>query len=47
VTLVTPGQAGDSPMLLPLLAELRVARPVGRPRTRPDKIGREEGSGDN
>jgi transposase len=38
VTLVTPGQAGDSPMLLPLLTELRIARPVGRPRTRPDRI---------
>lgn len=38
VTLITPGQAGDSPMLLPLLGELRVARPVGRPRTRPDKL---------
>lgn len=38
VTLVTPGQAGDSPTLLPLLAELRVARPVGRPRTRPDRV---------
>ena len=38
VTLITPGQAGDSPMLLPLLAELRVARPVGRPRTRPEKL---------
>lgn len=38
MTVVTPGQAGDSPMLLPLLAELRVARPVGRPRTRPDRI---------
>lgn len=25
-------------MLLPLLAGLRVARPVGRPRTRPDKL---------
>ena len=38
VTLITPGQAGDSPMLLPLLAELRVVRPVGRPRTRPDRV---------
>ena len=38
MTLITPGQAGDSPMLLPLLAELRVARPVGRPRTRPEKL---------
>lgn len=38
VTAVTPGRSGDSPMLLPLLSELRVARPVGRPRTRPDRI---------
>jgi hypothetical protein len=38
VTLVTPGQAGDSPMLLPLLAELRVVRPVGWRRTRPDRV---------
>lgn len=35
---VTAGQAGDSPMLLPLLAELHVVRPVGRPRTRPDAV---------
>lgn len=33
---VSPGQAGDSPALLPMLAELRVARRgPGRPRTRP------------
>ncbi|MCT1879328.1 IS5 family transposase [Kocuria rhizophila] len=38
VTLLTPGQAGDSPMLLPLLNELRVARASGRPRTRPDAL---------
>ena len=38
VTAVTPGQSGDSPMLLPLLSELRVARPVDRPRTRPDRF---------
>jgi transposase len=35
VTLITPGQAGDSPMFLPLMAHLRVSRDVGRPRTRP------------
>jgi transposase len=35
VTLITPGQAGDSPMFLPLMAHLRVGRDVGRPRTRP------------
>lgn len=38
VVLLTPGQAGDSPMFLPLMARLRVARPVGRPRTRPDAV---------
>ncbi|MDK7330478.1 transposase, partial [Micrococcus luteus] len=38
VSLITPGQAGDSPMLLPLLAQLRVTRPVGRPRTRPEAV---------
>ena len=38
VSLITPGQAGDSPMLLPLLGRLRVARPVGRPRTRPEAV---------
>jgi len=38
VIAVTPGQAGDSPMLLPLLEHLRVTRPVGRPRTRPDAV---------
>jgi transposase len=38
VILLTPGQAGDAPMMLPLLAELRVPRLCGRPRTRPDKV---------
>jgi hypothetical protein len=38
VKLITPGQAGDSPMLLPLLGDLRVARPVGRPRIRLDGV---------
>ncbi len=38
VIAVTAGQAGDSPMLLPLLADLRVQRPLGRPRTRPDTL---------
>lgn len=38
VIAVSAGQAGDSPMLLPLLADLRVGRPVGRPRTRPEKV---------
>lgn len=38
VTMITPGQSGDSPMLIPLLDQLRVGRPVGRPRTRPDAL---------
>jgi transposase len=38
VIAVGPGQAGDAPALLPLLAQLRVARPLGRPRTRPERL---------
>ncbi|MEU8225826.1 transposase, partial [Kribbella sp. NPDC048915] len=38
VIAVTAGQANDAPALLPLLAQLRVARPLGRPRTRPDRL---------
>ncbi len=38
VIAITAGQAGDSPMMLPLLAELRVGQPIGRPRTRPDAV---------
>jgi transposase len=39
VVMVSPGQAGDSPALLPMLAELRVARRgPGRPRTTPDLL---------
>ncbi len=38
ITLITPGQAGDSPMLLPLPEQLRVGRQIGRPRTRPDAV---------
>lgn len=39
VILVGPGQAGDSPMLGPLLACLHVPRlGPGRPRTRPDAL---------
>jgi putative transposase len=39
VIAVTPGQAGDSPMLPPLLALLAVPRlGPGRPRTRPDAL---------
>ena len=38
VTLIYPGQAGFSPMFLPLMAQLRVGRETGRPRTRPDAV---------
>jgi transposase len=38
VTLITPGQAGDSPMFLPLMAHLRIGRNIGRARTRPDTV---------
>ena len=37
--LLTAGQAGDNPQLLPLLDEVSVARPgPGRPRQRPDRV---------
>ncbi|WP_405891710.1 IS5 family transposase [Streptomyces sp. NBC_00133] len=37
--LVTPGQWGDSPQLIPVLERIRVPRPGGgRPRTRPDHL---------
>jgi transposase len=36
---LTPGQAGDNPQLLPLLQEISVARTgPGRPRQRPDRV---------
>lgn len=38
VILLSPGQAVDAPMMLPLLAQLRVQRRLGRPRTRPEKV---------
>ncbi|KXO95960.1 IS5 family transposase, partial [Tsukamurella pseudospumae] len=38
VTLLTAGQAGDSPMFLPLMNLLRVGRTRGRPRTRPNAV---------
>ena len=39
VIALTPGQAGDSPMLEPLLSHLAVKRlGPGRPRTRPDAL---------
>ncbi len=37
--LLTAGQAGDNPQLLPLLDSVSVARPgSGRPRKRPDRV---------
>jgi transposase len=37
--LVTAGQRGDSPQFVPVLQQIRVARPGGgRPRTRPDRV---------
>jgi transposase len=37
--LLTAGQAGDNPQLLPLLDEVSVARPgPGRPRRRPERV---------
>jgi putative transposase len=38
VIAIAPGQAGDAPAALPLLSQLRVPRPLGRPRTRPDRL---------
>lgn len=39
VIALTPGQAGDSPMLKPLLSQLTVKRlGPGRPRSRPDAV---------
>ncbi|MGW1501188.1 IS5 family transposase [Streptomyces mirabilis] len=38
--LVTPGQWGDNPQLIPVLERIRVQRPGGgHPRTRPDHLG--------
>jgi transposase len=37
--LLTPGQAGDNPQLVPLLDTIRIPRPArGRPRKRPDHL---------
>lgn len=35
---LTAGQAVDNPQLIPVLEEVRVCGPVGRPRTRPDAV---------
>jgi len=38
--LITPGQWGDAPQMIPVLDRIRVPRPGGgRPRTRPDHLG--------
>lgn len=39
-TLITPGQAADTRQLIPLLEQVRVARPggIGRPRSRPESV---------
>ncbi|MGA5063946.1 IS5 family transposase [Streptomyces exfoliatus] len=38
--LITPGQWGDAPQLIPVMERVRVARPGGgHPRTRPDHLG--------
>ncbi|MFJ4525556.1 IS5 family transposase [Streptomyces sp. NPDC088810] len=38
--LITPGQWGDAPQLIPVMERIRVGRPGGgRPRTRPDHLG--------
>ncbi|MGW6412970.1 IS5 family transposase, partial [Streptomyces vinaceus] len=36
--ILTAGQAADSPQFIPVLKELRVRGPVGRPRTRPGAV---------
>lgn len=42
MTLLSAGQAGDSPMFLPLMRHLRVGRGTGRPRTRADAVRRDK-----
>ncbi|MEY9988314.1 transposase [Streptomyces sp. V4I8] len=36
--MLTAGQAADSPQFIPVLKQLRVRGPVGRPRTRPEAV---------
>ncbi|WP_203237581.1 IS5 family transposase [Streptomyces sp. CdTB01] len=38
VFILTAGQAGDAPAFSDVMARLRVPRPLGRPRTRPDLV---------
>ncbi|SFN69639.1 Transposase [Streptomyces sp. cf124] len=41
--LITPGQWGDAPQLIPVMERIRVGRlGGGRPRTRPDHLGGDE-----
>jgi len=40
---LTPGQAGDAPAFEYVMADIRVTRPVGRPRTRPVMVLADEG----
>ena len=35
---LTPGRAGDAPAFPEVMAQLRVSRPIGRPRTTPDVV---------
>ncbi|WP_420718762.1 IS5 family transposase [Streptomyces sp. XY413] len=35
---LTPGQAGDAPAFPEVMARLRVPRPIGRPRTKPEAV---------
>ncbi|WP_369265163.1 IS5 family transposase [Streptomyces sp. R35] len=35
---LAPGQAGDAPAFTKVMAQLRVPRPIGRPRTTPDVV---------
>jgi transposase len=35
---LTAGHRGDSPQFIAVLEGIRVSRPVGRPRTRPDRV---------
>ncbi|MER5927477.1 IS5 family transposase [Streptomyces mirabilis] len=38
--IITPGQWGDAPQMIPVLEQIRVPRPGGgHPRTRPDQLG--------
>ncbi|MGQ0778301.1 MAG: transposase [Pseudonocardiales bacterium] len=41
--LITPGQAGDNPMLLPVLDAITVKGRIGRPRKRPDVLIADKG----